>query len=323
MLIMLKYLIVQLDDTSTSFCHYENDRRNSKLIPLEILKKAILWSMKENLMVQFLYPDYEITEEYKKVIDEIDHVDIVSSRCKDDSLKENADIIVFSSISDTESFEFLKDGVYVVRGTFEEIISNESLLKDILTKVSRLNIILTNIPALTPDLETKYMEFLDKLSESIKEEYKNGHSVQVNALTDRIMLEDMNNCNAGVEHLTLAPDGNFYICPAFYVNDIKEGQCGNLEEGPKVRNENLFKLSYAPICRECDAYQCNRCIWLNQLQTLEVNTPGMQQCVTSHLERNASMKLLAKIRELGEFMPGKEIPEIDYLDPFEKVIKNK
>ena len=320
---MLKYLIVQLDDTSVSFCHYENSRKETKLMPLDILKKAVLWSMKENLMVQFLYPDYELPMEYKEDINEIDHVDIISSQCKDSNLNENADIIVFNSADELKDFHFKEDSVYVVRGTYQEFFENEKILKETLPKVARLNLILTNIPSLTPEIETKYVEFLDRLAETVKEEYAKNHLVQVNALSDRIMLDEMNNCNAGYEHLTMAPDGNFHVCPAFYVNDIKEGVCGNIADGPKVRNENLFKLSYAPICRECDAYQCNRCVWLNQLQTLEVNTPGMQQCVTSHLERNASMKLLAKIRELGDFMPGKEIPEIDYLDPFDKVIKNK
>ncbi|MCH5240710.1 MAG: CXXX repeat peptide maturase [Muribaculaceae bacterium] len=320
---MLKYLIVQLDDTSTSFCHYVNDRKTPKLIPLEILRRAIIWSMKENLMVQFIYPDYELPEEYKKAIDEIDHVDIISSNNKDISLTKVADIIIFNSINDTGGYKLNENKVYVIRGTFNEIISNKDIIPDILPKATRLNLSITDIPALTPQIETEYAEFLDSLGEKVKEEYGKNHPVQINALTDRIMLDEMNNCNAGFEHITLSPDGNFYICPAFYLNDIQEGICGNLNEGVKIKNENLFKLTYAPICRECDAYQCNRCIWLNQLQTLEVNTPGMQQCVTSHLERNASMKLLAKIRELGEFMPGKEIPEIDSLDPFVKVIKNK
>lgn len=320
---MLKYLIVQLDDTSTSFCHYQNNRKAPNLIPLETIKKAILWSMKENLMVQFLYPDYELPTEYKEVIDEIDHIDLAGSYCKDKDLREQADIIIFNSVSEAENYNFKKDGVYVIRGAFDEIIANKQVISSILPKVSRLNILLTNIPSLTPKIETKYINFLDDLADSVKKKYEKNHPVQINALTDRIMLDEMNNCNAGWEHLTLAPDGNFYICPAFYINDIKEGQCGTIDEGPKVRNENLFKLFYAPICRECDAYQCNRCVWLNQLQTLEVNCPGKEQCVTSHLERNASMALLNKIREGGEFMPGKEIPEIDYLDPFEKVIKNK
>lgn len=320
---MLKYLIVQLDDTSSSFCHYENDRREIKLIPLEVLKKAILWSMKENLTIQFLYPDYELPQEYKKVIDEIDHVDIVSSTCEDTDLRSNGDIVVFNSLAGINYYSFNSEQVYVFRGTFLELLENRGFIKTIIPKVKRLNFILTDIPALTSEIETEYINFLDYLGDSVKNEYEKNHPVQVNALTDRIMLDEMNNCNAGWEHLTLAPNGNFYICPAFYVNDIKEGICGNIEEGPKIKNENLFKLFYAPICRECDAYQCNRCVWLNQLQTLEVNCPGKEQCVTSHLERNASMELLKKIRQLGDFMPGKEIPVIDYLDPFEKVIKNK
>lgn len=51
--------------------------------------------------------------------------------------------------------------------------------------------------------------------------------------------------------------------------------------------------------------------------TGEVNTPSHEQCVTSHLERNASRKLFYNLRKYGEFMNGTEIKEIDYLDPFE------
>ncbi len=38
----------------------------------------------------------------------------------------------------------------------------------------------------------------------------------------------------------------------------------------------------------------------------------------AHLERNASRELLRRIRRQGTFMPDRpDIPEIDYLDPFE------
>ena len=57
---MLQYLIVQLCDTSTSYCHYENPKRISQLISLEDLKAGILFAMKENLMIQFVYPDEEL-----------------------------------------------------------------------------------------------------------------------------------------------------------------------------------------------------------------------------------------------------------------------
>ena len=79
---MLQYLIIQLCDTSTSFCHYTNDKTKAKLISLSNLKLGIKFAMKQNLMIQFLYPDYDIPEEYKTVINSIDHSDIVASTCK-------------------------------------------------------------------------------------------------------------------------------------------------------------------------------------------------------------------------------------------------
>ena len=84
-----------------------------------------------------------------------------------------------------------------------------------------------------------------------------------------------------------------------------------------VKNPQLYKLSHAPICRNCDAYQCKRCVWLNRRTTYDINTPSHEQCVVSHLERNESRELLTNIRKNGIFLPGKEIKEINYLDPFD------
>ena len=128
----------------------------------------------------------------------------------------------------------------------------------------------------------------------------------------------MNNCNAGEKSITLAPNGKFYTCPAFYYDNIDES-IGDVESGLNIKNQKLYKIECAPICRRCDAFQCKRCIWLNRTNTFEVNTPSHEQCVVAHLERNASRKLLQNIRKHGIFLPEQEeIKEIDYLDPFEK-----
>jgi CXXX repeat peptide maturase len=128
----------------------------------------------------------------------------------------------------------------------------------------------------------------------------------------------MNNCDAGVKHITLAPNGKFYICPAFYYED-EINDCGDLQTGINIKNRQLYRLDHAPICRKCDAFHCKRCVWLNRKTTLDVNTPSHEQCVTAHLEREASRKLLEEIRELGMFMPEIKIEEIDYTDPFDNV----
>lgn len=313
---MLKYLVIQLCDTAPSFCHYSNPNSKQNLISLEDLKAGILFGMKENLNIQFVYPDYELPEEYKDAIDTIDHVDIVSLGNKDDEILENADITVIDSWEDvTENLE--GDRVYVLRTSKDNLFKNYQKLIEVLPKVERINVVLTDIPEFKDEDFERYKEILAEISASIATEYLNGKSPQTNLLTDRMVLNEMNNCNAGDEVITLAPDGKFYICPAFYLQGSKPE--GDLKEGLKIRNQQLFKLSYAPICRKCDAFQCKRCVWLNELQTLEVNTPGREQCVVSHLERNESRRLLAKIREHGVFMPEIEIKEIDYLDPFEIV----
>lgn len=134
----------------------------------------------------------------------------------------------------------------------------------------------------------------------------------------------MNNCGAGDTTITLAPDGKFYICPAFYQENQEDAlgnlkhSIGDLDNGLDIKKSQLYKLDHAPLCRHCDAYQCKRCIWLNRKLTYEVNTPSHEQCVMAHLERNASRNLLLSIRKHGEFLPGYDIKEINYLDPFDE-----
>lgn len=318
---MLKYLIVQLDDTAVSFCHYTNSKNEQRLIPLDTLKEALFWSMKENLNVQFVYPDYELPAEYKAVIDTVDHADIVSADCQDKELKANADVVVFNSPAELNEHRFSDKQAGILRLSVFDFNKHIGLISEVMKSVTRLNIVFTDVENFDKTTQTDYAKSLDTLAEAICNEYKNVHPVQCNLLTDRILLDKMNNCNAGDEHLTIAPDGNFYVCPAFYFEGNNGYSAGDIKSGPDIKNPQLYKLAYAPICRQCDAYQCKRCVWLNRRMTLEVNTPSHEQCVMAHIERNASRNLLSKIREIGEFMPETEISEINYLDPIVKITK--
>ena len=329
---MLQYLIILLDDTSTSFCHYDNNNVKSRLISLENLKDGIFYAMKENLMIQFVYPDFELPQEYKEVINTIDHSVIVSFLCEDSELKENADVVVMHDWTAIEWMKFDTGISYVLRTTKSDLFDRYRFLIPVLRKVSRLNIIITDIERFTDDDFEIYKNLLSSFSEEIEKLYIEGKSPQLNLLTDRMMLDKMNNCNAGWENITLAPDGKFYVCPAFYHSQQADGSetcisevckkgysIGDLKSGLDIKNPQLYKLDHSKLCRNCDAYQCKRCIWLNRKTTCEVNTPGHEQCVVAHLERNASRMLLTNIRKHGSFLPEREgIKEIDYLDPFDK-----
>lgn len=323
---MLQYLIIQLDDTSTSYCHYENEKTERRLMALEDLKAGILFAMKENLMIQFVYPDYELSQEYKDAIHSIDHSDIVSSSCEDTNLRENADVVVFNGWAAVEQYGFKDNTVCVLRTAKADLLDKYSRLKPVLSTVTRLNVVITDIATFTAQDFEAYKKVLASLSEEVEKLYVEGKSPQLNLLTDRMLLDKMNNCNAGWENITLAPDGKFYVCPAFYLAGDEEdyglgkAKCsiGDLQSGPDIKNSQLYRLDHAPLCRICDAYQCKRCVWLNRKTTYEMNTPGHEQCVVAHLERNASRDLLNNIRKHGTFLPQREeIKEITYLDPFE------
>ena len=176
--------------------------------------------------------------------------------------------------------------------------------------------VIADIDTFTTEDFDRYNSALNMLAEQLHMLYEKGAAPQLNLLSDRLLLNQMNNCNAGVESVTLTPDGKFYICPAFYYDP--EGEAvGDLESGLNIKNQQLYQLDHAPLCRRCDAYQCRRCVWLNHRTTLEVNTPSHEQCVAAHLERNASRNLLLALQRSNSVMSQQTIPEINYLDPFD------
>lgn len=308
---MLQYLIVLLDKSSTSYCHYSINEDSRFLMPLDILKKGIIFSMKENLMVQFVYPDYELPHEYKDIIETVDHIKIASAKYKG-----NVNIRVFNDWDLFRDYHFNKAVTYVLRTSLCKFIDNWQQLIEIIGEVCRLNIVFTDIEQITPSEMDIYQKILEALIPYFVDLFKKGENPQLNILTDRMELDKMNNCNAGWNTITLAPNGQFYICPAFYI-DNENNSIGNLDLKLYIPNSQLYKIDHAPICKICDAYQCKRCIYLNKKMTLEVNIPSHEQCVLSHLERNASRSLLMEIRKYGEFLPKQKIKEIDYIDPFE------
>lgn len=319
---MIQYLVILLDDTSVSFCHYQNDKKERNLMPFETLKAGIVYAMKENLNIQFVYPNYSLPKDYLEVIDSIDHTDIKLA-----SLWDEADVVVMDGInqvSNANDNDFKQGVSYVLRLSKHELFEKTANVCALLNKVERLNVVITDVEAFKDADFERYSEVLRMLSEEVEKLYVAGKVVQLNLLTDRMVLEKMNNCGAGYTSVTLAPDGKFYVCPAFYLTDEDDGigalhtSIGDVKHGLDIKNPQLYKLDHAPLCSRCDAYQCKRCIWLNRKMTYEVNTPSHEQCVMTHLERNASRDLLNAIRKHGQFLPEQEeIKEIAYLDPFD------
>lgn len=314
---MLRYLILQLSDDSPSFCHYENKSDSHKLLSARDLIEAIRFSMKENLAIQMIFPPYQLPHEYWSLISGLNMVKIASS---DSFYSPQADVLVYKSIKDLNDSSPSNEQICVLLLDNEDLTSLGNIDGSIFLGSKRLVVSLQGISCFGDKEFDEYARGLHSLSLKLEKVYKDGGNASVNVLSDILFTEKMNNCNAGVESITIAPNGKAYLCPAFYY-DSPESSVGNCS-GVDIKNRHLLELEYAPICKICDAYHCRRCIWLNQKLTGELNTPSKQQCILSHIERNQGKDLLAKIRKIdSSFASGRTIKEIEYLDPFELISK--
>lgn len=317
---MLQYLVILLADTSAAYCHADNPLKERNLMPLETLRKAIRFGMKENLMIQYVFPDYKLPTEYQNVLESIDNVKIFPWNIETTSKSVDSDVIVYNSVP-----QDVKADNIVLRLSLAELFAKRYDIAALLPTVKRLNIVITDVEKFTDDNIKEYEKVLDEWGKVLLAQLKNGGQQQVNILTDRLQLDKMHNCDAGVNNITVAPNGRFYLCPAFYYDErmgisnrmnhhkpSSERSVGDLDTGLDIPNSQLLKLDHAPLCRNCDAYQCRRCAWLNQRMTWDINTPSRQQCVMAHLERNASRNMLIALNENSD-----KIKEITYLDPFE------
>lgn len=174
----------------------------------------------------------------------------------------------------------------------QNLASNISIL---LENVDRINL---NIKSSNKFNLTMYKEQLNSIVDILLEYFKKGIIKEINVITDTLYIKKMDNCEFGENNFALGPNGKIYICPAFYFED-KNSFIGSLEEGINLKDENLFKFKNAPICKNCDNYQCNRCVFFNRKYTNEFNIPSSLQCRISSIERNASIlfreKALKKI----------------------------
>lgn len=308
---MLKYLVILLDDTSTSYCHYDVEDREKNLIPLNVLKEGVLFAMKNNLKIQYILPNYTLPQNYIETMESM-----FSDKIGPIGQELPLSAIVINSLQSININMMDSSIQYVIRTTISDFFENYGILKELFTLGINANIVFVDVMSFTEDKIETYRTVLAELVKSVESSIFKGMNINTNLITDRIALDNMNNCGAGDTSITLAPNGKFYPCPAFYYDDNQYYIIGDIENGLDIKNKTLYKLEYAPLCKRCDAFQCKRCVWLNKKLTYEINTPSRQQCVMSHLEREAGATLLDRFHK-HNILLNKTIEKIDYIDPFD------
>lgn len=292
-----------MDESAPSFCFYPNPKSTPQMIEPEVLKKVVFFAQKNNLVLHLLANPSDIPQTHSDIIDEISHLYITTLpiRTQDD--------ILIIEITDVHDLPVISNVHNIILRIDKNCLNGlPDIVAHFVNVTHRINVHLLDVDLFGQEEFEVYQKQLHHLSKI----YEKTDDKELNILTDRMFLSEMNNCNAGIGHITVAPNGKFYICPAFYYDD-QENFIGSVYDDLFIENNHLYKTDYAPLCRACDAFHCRRCVWLNQKTTGEVNTPSHEQCVISHIERNTSGLLLQNNSGNREW-----IPEIDYLDPIEK-----
>jgi uncharacterized protein len=315
-----KILNILLSSDSPAICNYgltiNNDKNNPQLLNSDILEKFLHLAKEERYYVNFIYPHHEIGDSYKKLIAE-HKFQVTRPYMKENSKStlENREIFVFKMNQPIEPgfscvnviLHMKKDELKFLENYVTKLFSNG---------IIRINLVIDDLSIWSDEDLRLYQEVLTGISKVIIVLLVKGQQRNLNVITDRLILDKMNNCNAGLEHITLGPDGKLYLCPAFYYKNQPLAQRKLQIPGELKR---LLNLDNAPICSGCDAYQCRRCFFFNFLHTEELNIPGQKQCTISHIEREVSRmhqeKLIAK--KMLPYPNRNLIVELKYTDPFE------
>ncbi|MDR3335429.1 MAG: CXXX repeat peptide maturase [Treponema sp.] len=318
---MLKYINVLLADTAVSFCHYENTNAGrNKWITTELLNNIIRYCQTQKLSINYIFPKDTVPAELLELIEKTGHFKIASRE-----VSVNATAVVLKP-SDLEKLNWLDTSnkkIIILRVNKTEVKNLHKLLERLVNKFVKITLVLTDIEFYTEEDIEAYKQELEKSEECLFQQYKDVKDSlpEINFISDLWFARQMNNCNAGIDHYTFAPDGKFYICPAFYHNGSKS--IGDLSE-IQVKNSHLFSLEFAPLCSRCDAFHCKRCVYLNHLLTEEFNTPSSQQCRLAHIERECSRQLLERLKQANPlFLQILPIKIINYNDPMEKILRNE
>lgn len=312
-----KLLYILMENDAIPYCNYTNESKENSKLEYEDFKAGIEYAKENFWMPVIVHNNNQLPSKYEAELKDIETMHIYPA---DASLEYDSSIIVY----DNQVNQVAEANNSILLVNNKNITNIPEMVKQIFTESKRINLVLQESNSFEAVHLTRYEQALDKIVELIFEYSKNDVVKEINVLTDRLVLKEMGNCQAGVDNLSLAPDGNLYICPAFYYSEKLGTVLGSFTSGFEIKDQYLLERENAPICLECDAFQCKRCVYQNKLGTTEFNTPTAMQCKISHLEREKSYQLQQKLLQAGIetiYIQGEEVEQVQYEEPLELLVE--
>ena len=245
----LKYLYIITSDDIPPMCGYANKMSSRDDISLSVAEKALDLCYRYHLIPVFLGSPvgtmdlststyYIISPERKKQNSKID-VEIARD---------------WADLEGRRGIVSLTLNRYNLREQFD--------LRGVSTECYRLNLFFSDIEEWTDEDYVLLEIFLSHLKVFYEERNHSSKLLSVNLLDD----SELTSCNCGLEAITVAPDGNIYICPAFYFE--QKGAIGSIETVEDTM-EYLKRIG--------DCHCCQNCLFQNSIGTGEIRVKSYNQ----------------------------------------------
>ncbi len=269
-----KQATILLSSNSNSICGYFSKNNENEFLKKNALCRFLKYAENRNIEITVVYPSHPIPEEIAEILDSYSHNKILSG-------KDHCLIIPMDNENSYKSVSL----------TFLEFYDSINTLSKHLD-LCRLNIYLYDYNSFD---ELKYRESLAKLKNEVLLQWKNGHKIRVNIISDPMGLRSNKECKYGTKAFVLAPNGNFYLCPAYYYDNDNQNAIGSIYDELYFPATHLLHREYSPVCRSCKENSCLRCTFENHCRTLEYNIPSYEQCCRSQIEHEISFEFYKEL----------------------------
>lgn len=276
-----KSLFFILSDDITPHCMYESHRASNVRMSRTIFDAGLQYAHENHMIPVFLGDpgDMLSSKESRKL-----HVQMTSDN-RYEPRSEVEVVVPVMEARDLKTETACDSCILLIKRDMLPHLYDR--LSELLSKgiCKRINIIKQDL--LTwDDLDfALYQDVLNQIHSNIVDQKVNAASINVLP-----HLDERNHCTAGQFEFALAPNGKFYVCPAYYFNDSNDS-VGDLETGIQVVESELFSIEKAKKCLKCDVNHCQRCSYLNKKATRMVNVPSANVCRAGEMEAKYYAKI--------------------------------
>lgn len=304
----LKYVNFITSNNITPHCGYtvSNDV-NIRMHP-SVLNKGLDFCSKNNLVPMFLGECDHNLDETKNVF-----FSLLSTK----ETKSQSNVL---TIYENDITNIIDDsGASILLIKRNNINNFYKLCKELAEKKSRVNVFIQDLEIWNDENFIAYEEQVSKIGQLMIKSIDEGRSLNINIVSDFLENSSLKECGAGITTVSLAPNGKFYLCPAFYF-DNPENFIGTLDDGINEINNKFLMRSQSPVCSLCKISNCNRCIFLNKKLTHELHIPPRKYCRVNTINSGVAAKVKEHMIHIGLInTQSKEYSQ----DPFDMIFCNK